>query len=347
VSGDATDSVLGRVLSTLRLGSAETLHVARRKVGRKVRRPVRRVWKQVAPRLARMGSSRNVAIVRFYAVHDGHTLNLQALLPADDTAVEPGRPPATELLFRHSQTRAEHRVGTELRRQDDGRWCAEATVVLGARSGAVPLTRGTWHVSLLTTGTDNAPRPLTLRRLQLPEPASGPTLSAPPCPDTGTQFRATTSAFGSCQLTVRPGRPRAEVMRCIVDLKQVTVLGRFIGVSETSGAVAEFSRRDDETTYVAQPLIDGDHFRIEAPLDALLPDAGGKDVWDIRLRFPNRPHLRVGRFVHDLSNLRGVIRTPERRVVTADLIAFHIRPSYTPAGRLALACTRSEAGVTQ
>jgi hypothetical protein len=334
----STDSLSTRVGRTLRGGPKQTLLVARREVGRAVKPRARRAWTGVALRMARLTSSRSIAETTFLGVLDGHTLNLQATLPDLEGAV----PVAAELLFSHESST--QRTPVTLR-EADGRWLVEATVLLGDRAGATRLNRGVWQLGLLVTLDSGETRRLTVRRMTAATAARrAPTVAVPPCPDTGTRYRPSTTAAGAWQITVRPGRPRAEVARLVVDLGGTEIIGRFVGVAERSGAYAEFTRRGDELTHEVPVAVTGDIFRIHAPLARMSPAGGTKEIWDVRVRIPGGPGLRVGRWLHDLTNLARVLRPYERRILMPDGVAFHLRPYYTPAGSLALACTSAEPG---
>lgn len=356
MSAPATDSLRARIRTTLSHGPAETLHVARRKAAAVVTPPARRVWSAAARRLARLSRPDRFATAEFFAILDGHTLNVHALLP-------PARrgggeaPIRAELVFR--QAAARHTAPAVLHTHSAGAhpvqppgWSAEATVLLGPRPGGLPLARGTWRVELLVTGPDGGTCRLPLRRPADADERPGPTLSAPPCPDTGALFRATTTAFGACRVAVRPARPRAEVVAVRLEPTRVQILGRFValatgpGDAGVGGAVVEFGRRGSEVTHEVAPRVDGDRFLVDAPLSAMVPESGVEQVWDVRVCVPGYGRLRVGRYLHDLRNLRGVVRVPERRVVTAEHTVLRVRPYYTPAGSLALACGRSTTGAT-
>ncbi|GAB1691977.1 hypothetical protein [Krasilnikovia sp. M28-CT-15] len=339
MSTASTEPLSQRVGRTLRAGPAQTLRTARRQVNSAVQTRARRAWSGLALRMARMAAG-TVAQTTFVGVLDGHTLNLQAVLPGLDAA-----PSSVEVQFRKDGT--VHTAALTLSQDpDDGRWLVEGTIVLGDRPGAVRLDGGVWQLGVQVTLASGQSRRLTLRRLTAAPPGRrGPTMLVPPCPDTGTRYRPTTSAFGVWQLTVRPGRPRAEVVRLAVELGGTEIVGRFVGVADSSDAVAEFTRRADGATHLAAVDITGQLFRITAPLAAMVPAAGGKEIWDVRIRIADRHHLRVGRCLHDLTNLGRVLRTYERRILLPSGPVFHLRPYYTSAGSLALACTSADQGV--
>ena len=332
----SADPLAVRVERTLRQGPAETLSVARRKVDTVIKARASRAWRKIALGMVRLGPTHNIASVEYLAVLDGHTLNLQVSLPEVDD------PTAAEVVLRKNDV--EHRVPTTLRKEYDGRWYADATVLLGPMAGRLPLDPGVWSLTLHVATASGRTRTLTLRRMtpgKVRRP--GPTVVTPPCPDTGMRFRPTTTSFGLCQLTVRKGQSRAEVVRLMIDLGKAEIIGRFVGVADASDAVAEFALREAGVVHETPVQVDGDIFRIHVPLSAMAPAPGEKTVWDIRIRVGNR-RLRVGRYLHDLKNVRATIRSYERRMLMPGGVVLHLRPYYTPAGSLALTCTGANPG---
>ncbi|MEU4694631.1 hypothetical protein [Actinoplanes sp. NPDC023714] len=324
----------------LRKGPAETISVARRKVDTALKTRARRTWTKIALGMVRLGPTSNIAHVEYFAVLDGHTLNVQIVLPTLDDA----EPTSAEVVF--SKDRVEHSVPATLRKMYDGNWYADTTTVFGPAAGRIPLDPGHWTVVLRVGLSSGETRNLTVRRMA-PGRARGatPTVLTPPCPDTGMRFRPVVTSFGLAQIHVRGPQVRAEVVRLMLDLGKAEIVGRFVGVPDASGAVAEFSRREAETIHETQVRVDGDIFRIHVPLAEMAPEPGDKSVWDIRIRVAGR-RLRVGRYLHDLKNVRATIRSYERRMLMPGGVVFHLRPYYTPAGSLAFTCTGAKPGDT-
>jgi hypothetical protein len=319
-----------RVKRTLRLGPAETLNVARRQVAGRVTP----VWGRVE-KVARKVPAPQGATATYFGVPDGHTFNLQALLPAAEVS-------SAEVVFRHGRT--EHRAPATLRAGHDGEWYAESTVLFGDRPGAIPLGRGAWHVRIVMTGPSGEKRSLAVRRPQ-PEPQrTGPTLTSPPSPDTGTRYRPIVSTMGNCRIVVTPGKPAAEVVRLAVDPGKAEISGRFIGVGKPAGAVAEFHRNGDSTVRESTVQTDQDLFRIPLPLAALVPAPGAEEIWEIRVRLADGSRLQVGRFLHDLRHIRRTLRPYEKPMLVPGGAMFHLKLQYTLAGRLNLICTSADPG---
>lgn len=326
-----------RIRRTLRLGPAETLHMVRRQVDVVVTPRVTPVWTSVAARLARVAPAGDVATATYVGVPDGHTLSLQAVLPA---GIEPQGTSAT-VVFRHART--EHRTPAALRADPDGRWYAEATALLGRRPGGIPLGRGAWHLRIELTAAAGGRRRLPVRR-PLPDPVrTGPTVAAPPCPDTGTRFRPVTTPLGACRIVVTPGRPAAEVVRFTMGCGTAAIVGRFVGVRDTTGATAEF-RRGDGTVREEPVSASGDVFRIGLPLAAFRPGTGGEQIWEAVIRLADGCRLQVGRFLHDLEHIRRTLRPYDRPVVLPGGTAYRLRLQYTLAGRLNLICSNTDTG---
>jgi hypothetical protein len=284
-----------------------------------------------------MRHARHVAATTFVGVLDGHTLNVHAVLPTFDGV----RPTLATLLFAREKScrQTPLTVGATY----DGAWEAEGTVVLGDGPGRLSLSAGVWRLRMDVILASGEKRRLDLRQLAVREShRDGPTVATPSCPDTGSRYQPSTSSFGVWRIAVRPGRPRAEVVRLRVDVAGAEIIGRFVQVADPTGATAEFMRRGDGLTHATPVSVEGDLFRVRAPLADMIPAAGAKDIWDVRVRVAEQHRLRVGRYLHDLSNLKAVIRPFERRMLMPDGAVIHLRPYYTPAGSLALACTRAD-----
>ncbi|MBB2944967.1 hypothetical protein FB565_004700 [Actinoplanes lutulentus] len=336
----SVDPLAVRVERTLRRGPAETISVARRKVDTAIKSRAQRTWTKIALGMVRLGPNQNIANAEYFAVLDGHTLNLQVRLPA----LEDADPASAEIVF--SKDRAEYQVPATLTKMYDGFWYADTTAVFGPATGRLPLDPGTWTVGLRVELSSGETRNITIRRMNAgPVRGATPTVAVPPCADTGMRFRPTITSFGLAQIIVRGPQIRAEVARLMLDLGKAEILGRFVNVADGSGAVAEFSRREDTTIHETPVHVDGDIFRIRVPLAEMAPVPGEKDIWDIRIRVGGR-RLRVGRYLHDLKDIRATLRTYERRMLMPGGVVFHLRPYYTPAGSLALTCTGANPGDT-
>lgn len=322
-----------RVRRTLRLGPAETLEMARRQVDGLVARRITPARTRLALRAARVAPGR-AATATYFGVPDGHTLNLQVLLPPDDT------PASAELILRRART--EHRVAAVLRAGADGTWHAEATALLGTRPGAIPLGRGGWRLWLELTTASGERHRLPVRQAPAEQTRTGPTVAAPLCPDTGTRFRPVASTLGACRIVVTPGRPSAEVVRLAVDPGRAEISGRFVGAVDATGAVAEFRRVGDGALRARAMAVSGDLFRIELPLAALVPAPGAEDIWEIGVRLAGGRRLLVGRFLHDLQHIRRTLRPYEKPMLVPGGALFHLRLQYTLAGRLNLICTSAD-----
>ncbi|MFI5934643.1 hypothetical protein [Actinoplanes sp. NPDC051494] len=319
----------------------ETLTAARRKVRTAIQPRARRTWTKITVGMVRFGTDKNVAAAEYFAVLDGHSLNVQLILPDLEGAV----PASAQLAFTHG--RAEHRVPARLGQDYLGRWTAEALALFGERPGGLPLTPGTWDLALLVTTESGDQRRLTVRRTE-PEQIrkASVTVAAPPDADTGMRFRPAVGAFGVCHIDVQAAQPRAEMVRFVVDLGKAEVIGRFVAVPATAGAVAEFHCRDAGTVHQSAVTVEGEIFRFGVPLAAMASDPGGKQVWDIRIRVGGN-RIRVGRFLHDLSDIRTVLKTYERRLLMPGGAVVHLRPYYTTAGSFALTCTSTEPGAPE
>ena len=131
----------------------------------------------------------DAADARYAYVLGGHTLNLLVALPvrAEPSAVVLARRGVCERIPAVPCDRGAS---------------AEAVVLLGHRRGGLGLEPGRWRILLALTGTDGREVTYPVRHTA-PRPShGGPTVEAPPCPDTGYRYTIGCSPAGALLLTV-------------------------------------------------------------------------------------------------------------------------------------------------
>ncbi|GHF33219.1 hypothetical protein [Streptomyces morookaense] len=280
----------------------------------------------------------SAARVRYAAVLDGHTLNLHAELPAGTPEDAPAR-----LVLAQGAT--ELRADARTHRDDAGRPCVSATVLLGDTIGGLPLGTGRWTLAL---ELDAAPAPVRLRLLGDGAPGfSGPTRALAVCPHTGRRHHMGITASGQLRLTVAPAVSRAEVLRIERSFTGAGLLFAVHGpaADATRGArpvveVVEQQRRR-VLRRTAEPLPGDDSaWRVSVPL-ADMTGTSGRQVWTFRLPVRNRRGraLDLGRRDHDLRTPRKVLTPAAFTVRAADGTFVQVKPQYTRRGALQLVCT--------
>ncbi|MQY09325.1 serine/threonine-protein kinase [Actinomadura macrotermitis] len=294
-----------------------------------VRHRVRRETDEaIRTAVARSGLARAVAsgpavAAEYFAVLDGSTLNLHAVLPAGVDG------PAEVVFARH---------GRELRAPAEpapgGR--VTAVTVLGAAQGGVPLTPGGWRVGLAVR-TARGERAVGLLA-RAGDDLDGPTAADPPCPRSGARYTPGSSATGHCLLRVTVPEPSAEVVRFERTLARIEIGVRLVAVDAGRLAV-RFQARGNGPAHTVAADRDGDGFRVRVPLAAMARDGrGGERVWDVFAEPPGHRPLRLGRHLHDVRDPRRVLRIPQGTVATGPAALLRVRPYYTGNGDLALGC---------
>ncbi|NES12952.1 MULTISPECIES: hypothetical protein [Micromonospora] len=268
----------------------------------------------------------------FFAVLDGRTLHVHAVLPA---GVEPAD--RAELFFvREGQTL---RCPATLRPEGD-RLAVAAVARLGADADEVPLDKGTWSVGLAVAAGAEGERHFSLRVDEAAD-RDGPTVANPPHPVSGWLYRPGRGGNGLAQLTVTGARARAEVVKLATGRVDARIRARFVGVRPQDAPVVVFTPRGGGTDVIVPVEPAGEQFEFVVPLAELVPDQPGEEViWEAWVRTSATRMVRLGRFLHDLTDPRTVLR------VSRAVLPLHgdqfvgYRPYYTAAGNLAVACLR-------
>ncbi|MFG3696691.1 hypothetical protein ACGF5C_02015 [Micromonospora sp. NPDC047620] len=306
----------------------QAMHGARRRAGLVTDRLVERVTRLRQDPVAGLPP----AECGFFAVLDGRTLHVHAVLPD-------GTDPAdrAELLFvREGHTlRCPATVGRE-----DGRLAVEVVARLGDSADEVPLGKGTWSVGLAVAAGSGGERRFSLAVDETPD-RDGPTVGNPPHPVSGWLYRPGRSGNGLAQLTVTGARARAEVVQLATGRTEARVRARFVGVRPQDAPAVVLSPRGGGADVVVPVEAVDDHFEFVVPLGELVPDQPGEEIiWEAWVRTSATRMVRLGRFLHDLTDPRTVLRVSRASLPLDGDRFVGYRPYYTAAGNLAFACLR-------
>ncbi|WP_406067487.1 hypothetical protein [Micromonospora sp. NBC_01638] len=268
----------------------------------------------------------------FFAVLDGRTLHVHAVLPA-------GTEPAdqAEIFFVHDDDTL--RCPATVRWEHD-RLAVEVMARLGDAADEIPLSKGTWSLGLAVDAGTAGERHFSLTVDETPE-RDGPTVGNPPHPVSGWLYQPGLSGDGLAQLTVRGARARAEVVQLATGHTEARIRARFVGVRPQDAPAVIFTPRGDGADVVVPIAPVDDGFEFVVPLaDLALGQPGEEVIWEAWVRISATRVVRLGRFLHDLADPRTVLRV-SRAVLPLDGDEFAgYRPYYTPAGNLAVACLR-------
>ncbi|MGC5317805.1 hypothetical protein ACPXB5_03575 [Micromonospora arida] len=306
----------------------QAMHGARRRAGLVTDRLVERVTRLRHDPVAGLPP----ADCDFFAVLDGRTLHVHAVLPADTEPTDR----AAIFFVRDGETlRCPARVGREA-----GRLAVEAVARLGDSTDEIALGKGTWSMGLAVDAGPAGERRFSLAVEETPD-RDGPTVGNPPHPVSGWSYRPGRSGDGLAQLTVTGARARAEVVQLATGHAEARIRARLVGVRAQDAPAIVFTPRGGGTDVVVPITLVGDDFEFVVPLADLAPDQLGEEViWEAWVRTSATRVVRLGRFLHDLTDPRTVLRV-SRAVLPLDGDQFAgYRPYYTPAGNLAVACLR-------
>ncbi|GHC69395.1 hypothetical protein [Streptomyces cinnamoneus] len=288
----------------------------------------------------------SAARVQYAAVLDGHTLNLNAVLPSG-TPADGG----AHVLLVSGSTRL--RAEARLRQDAAGRTTAEATVLLGEEIGGLPLGTGRWTLGL---ELDGGTAPVRLRLLgDGPPDYAGPTRALATCPRTGRRHRLGLTPAGALRLTVAAPLPRAEVLRIERSFTGAKLLFALYGPAASAAGdprpAVELldQQRRQLLHHDAEPLPGDDTaWRVTLPLGRLLAGTSGRQTLSLRLVPGPRgaKPLDLGRHDHDLNAPRKVLTPPAFTVRTETGAFIQVKPQYTRRGALQLVCTPSSLGST-
>jgi hypothetical protein len=266
---------------------------------------------------------RETAEARYARVLDGRTLNLLVALPARAGS-------ATVVLARG---RVRERIPATLSEDGDS---AEAVAPLGG----LGLAAGRWRILLALTSPDGREETYAVRNAD-PGRDGGPTLDAPPCPDTGYRYAVGRSPAGALVITVVPPAPAAELTGLRAHPTGLRLTGRLVGVGDATGTVIVFTG-PDRREHRVPALVRETGFEAAVPV-ASLADGPTERAWKVWAEVPAGGRLRVGRFLTDLRSVQAAYRRPNRMVRLEGRAYAMVRASYAAGGGLTLVCTAGKA----
>ncbi|WP_018539114.1 MULTISPECIES: hypothetical protein [unclassified Streptomyces] len=298
----------------------------------------RRLIAALAPARARLIAkvcypvrSRWSAAVRYAAVLDGHTLSLHAVLPAGVREGFEGR--AAQLTV--SRRGMRHRVPVRVYRDGDSRLVMDATVLLGADLGGLPVRAGRWRLTLVLRGPSGRKRvPLALA--VPPTPYGGPTRPMTTCPRTGMRHRAGRTFTGRLRLVCASPAAQAEVARTELRYTGADVEFRVLG-SRRSRWEVEFASAGRSLTRRAAHLGDG-LLHVSLPVEEMFPRRR-KENWTLYARpVKGGPRIALGRRLHDVRNPLRVFAIRHIVMAVGEGRIMRVQPRYTTAGTLRFTC---------
>ncbi|MGX6601613.1 hypothetical protein ACWKSP_05665 [Micromonosporaceae bacterium Da 78-11] len=302
-----------------------------RQIARRGARALPVAW-QAARSMKPVRTPRNAGEVRYAAVLDGRTMNLDIALPAGEA------PPVTVTVVLTGRQRL---TGPgRIRSTVDGVVQVSATVLLG-EDGLPVHTERRWTISCVVT--DAAGRRRNHPLLGAPEPrrvTSGPTIVAPLCPRTGRRYQVETDPAGRTILTVQQAKRLAEVAEVHAGWTVASLQIRTVGFRYEQAPDLRFTLRDDGAVRAVPTSLDGDRLAVALPASLLAETVTAKEcLWDLHL-VNGRREIAVTSTLHDLTDPKAVLRLPTSIISISDGVAVRIRPYFTPRGRLVLACLR-------
>ncbi|MGC9667539.1 hypothetical protein ACNTMW_13395 [Planosporangium sp. 12N6] len=267
------------------------------------------------------------ARVRYCAVLDGETLNIDFVVPVATDA--------SEVRLRLTAGNRTMEVPARVRHVDAGSTRACATVRLG-RSGLGIVRPGRWRLSCAVSTADGT-RTYPLCGVPAAAWPDGPTIRAPRSPESGLLYRPEEGPGGRTELAVLAARPTAELVDVVLDWTRAELVLRTVGISADTAAV-EFTSREGAPRARVDATVEGDRIICPVPVALLAPRGRAQEwVWDPHL-VTGGMRLRIGRSLHDLVDAKKTVRTGAVVVWASPESAVRTRPYLTSTGRLALAC---------
>lgn len=283
--------------------------------------------------LLRLFLPRRTRVGRLYyaAVLDGQTVNLHARLPSYLSVPE-------QAEIELTRGRERHASAARVYEDFQGRLVCDAAILLGAKTGGLPIGEGDWKVRLRTTDGRRSRR-LPLLLVEAPEPYAGPTMPHATSPITGQRYRLARSVTGNLRIVTTTPRPSAEVVRVDLSHTGLTVDFRLVGTEAGGDPWVEFAATGRRLTRPVEQCFDS-VWRVNVPLNEMSPARRDVLHWDVTAHFASGRALRVGRHLHDLRNPQRVFGIAAMAVAPPGSSPMIVHPRYTPAGNFRVTCTR-------
>jgi hypothetical protein len=268
----------------------------------------------------------------FVGVLDGHTLNVDLAVPPqlarDVTTVE----------VHVVRGAVRHPVPADVRLEGDALRVSAAALLCGLPAGLDLGPGDPWSVECLLLSSDGGATRASVHGAPTALP-SGPTVPNPPCPDSGHRYRPIADRAGRLNLRVTAPAALAELTDLRLDWTRAVIELRAIGWSAEEPVEIELKPRDGGRPSRARGEVVGKNLlRFVLPLaPASAVSAPRESIFDVRVH-TGASRLRVGTTLHDLANPKTALRPPAAIVWAGPGRSVRVRPYFTPAGSLALAC---------
>lgn len=268
---------------------------------------------------------------RFAAVLDGRTLNLDVPVPAVAASA------VVRAELRLVRGRVRHSVPARVRSAPDGSAALEGTALLTEHRHGLGLLPGApWLVEAVLHTAGGV---VSYDVLHGPggEPAESPTVATLADPASGRRHELRTMRNGRLGVAVLAPAPTAEVTTVDVGWLGARIGVRLVGCSEPVTRL-ELTARSGAGRLTTPVVAAAGTLAGDLPLLEMAVLGGvAETFFDVHARTPDR-RLRVGRFLHDVANPKQVLVPAAGIVWAAPGLSVGLRPYYTPAGSLTLAC---------
>ncbi|MGW0661952.1 hypothetical protein [Streptodolium elevatio] len=267
------------------------------------------------------------------SVLDGHSLNLQAVLPLRE---EMAADAASLFLVRGS---SHHRVPLRLKQISPDEVQVAATTLLGPQADGVDLSAGRWRALVLVTAKGQRLRAFDLEGPLGPTVAGGPTQTPLASGLTGRRNQIRLSPLGLLRIAVADPEPRAEMVRFELRHGGARLTFRAVGLTRARPTAVEFTH--DGVTRTATPEPGTSHLvTIEVPFDALISGAGaGERVWQLHARLRDGKRVLLTRELDIVRMPRRIFRMRKLLVATKGGALVRVRPHYSSRHQFRIGCT--------
>jgi hypothetical protein len=267
------------------------------------------------------------------SILDGHTFNLNAVLPVPDTGA------AEEAALFLVRGREHHRVPATMRRVGPDEIQIEATALLGPLPDGIDLPTGRWRPRVLITADGRPARGYDLEGPLTPAAAGGPTHSPSASALTGRRFHIRLSPLGLLRVAVASAQTHAQVVRFELGHGGASLTFRIVG-SRPAGQVSLELTREGATAAAPARSAGEDLLACEIPFDAMAGGPPGTEqVWHLHAKLPDGTRLALGRELDIMRMPRRTFRLRSLLVATQGGAFVRVRPHYSARHQFRIACT--------